>query len=142
MRSSRAIVIAALWLFCFGSVTAFAEDTLSLIPDQPLGSGSNERYDFDVVIDGKNFCKSEFGVYSDDDWICNGDIAAGQHTLDIAIKPEGGSEIHVNGVVVLRPEDRVSNDPEQEPDYHYWCVLVSKTRVGLLSKSDKLCHSS
>jgi hypothetical protein len=119
---------------------------VAFIPDQPLGygdaSGGIDSYDIDMIVDGAPSCSSESGVTQDADWICKGSATPGSHEITASIHTDSGATWRPTGRVDFVEAQRAFEYPgKADPGDIYWCVLVSKTQISLLSASDQRCHT-
>lgn len=120
--------------------------------DQAL-NGLFTRYgapDAKVHWDKVSACGSEYSI--DDGYACQWDIKPGKRQVDVVVtylscckgssKPSE-TKFTISGSLVFRPEDRKTEFPDRpEHGEKFWCVLVHRDSLELMSKDDPHCHGN
>ncbi|MBI3677133.1 MAG: hypothetical protein HY243_11030 [Proteobacteria bacterium] len=148
----RSALTASVVLFSMSGAAsaAFTGDHVIFVASPPLyaKAADGSYYRFYASIDNKQACGAEGAVDAQDDdgWICkSGEVTAGKHSFTVRIVFHSGpkTKTHaVQGVLNLRADAKGIEYPDDPSSgEQYWCVLVSKTKLTLMSKSAVGCHT-
>ncbi len=160
MKTLRVALTAFAALFSMSAAASsetspFVGDRLIFVADNALYKSDTATNivplpEFAISVDKVAGCKAN-DFDSDNGWICKYDskIATGKRAIKVKITYPGSAKDHrkakvfqVMGTVVLRAEDKKAEYPDNPTSgEQFWCVLVSKTKLSLMSASDERCHT-